>query len=113
MPPRSSCLGSTMPLARMVVNSRTKPPVRASHGCASLKRCGPRGISPRATPSAVHASRPQRRLGGVPCFIGSGVIVVRPSEDTTPLSELWRNVVAAAAVFVVVGLGAFVYMNWF
>jgi hypothetical protein len=31
-------------------------------------------------------------------------------DDHTPLSELRRNVIAAAVVFVVVGLGAFAFM---
>jgi hypothetical protein len=31
-------------------------------------------------------------------------------EDTTPLAELRKNFLAALAVFVVVGLGAFAYV---
>jgi hypothetical protein len=33
------------------------------------------------------------------------------SDDNTPLAELRRNVVAALAVFLVVGLGALVFVT--
>lgn len=38
------------------------------------------------------------------------------TDDNTPLAELRRNAVAAAVVFVVVGLGAFAFValvDWF
>jgi cytochrome b len=35
------------------------------------------------------------------------------SDDTTPLRELRRNVVAAVAVFVAVGIGAVAFVTFF
>ena len=58
----------------------------------------------------------QRQLvDGALCSVTSRAIPVRP-DDNTPLSELRRNAVAAVAVFVVVGLGAFAFvalLDWF